>query len=34
MLQEPENIVLRRETLKKMLDILKNCRKILMRDPE
>lgn len=34
MLKEPEHIVRKRETLKKMLEILRQSRKILLRDPD
>ena len=34
MLKEPEHIVKKRETLKRVLETLRNSRKILMRDPD
>jgi hypothetical protein len=34
LLKEPEHIVKKRETLKKILEVLRNSRKILMRDPD
>jgi len=34
LLKEPEHIVKKRETLKRILEILRNSRKILLRDPD
>ena len=33
-IKEPEHIVNKRKTLNKMLEVLRNSRKILLRDPD
>jgi hypothetical protein len=33
-IKEPEHIVTKRKTLGNMLDVLRNSRKILLRDPD
>ena len=33
-IKEPEHIVAKRQTLSKMLEVLRNSRKILLRDPD
>lgn len=34
LLKEPEHIISKRETMKKILEVLRNSRKILLRDPD